>query len=43
LREDLGQATPRADIPLDEIGHPLLAKAAEQLTDDETPMSTSRP
>ena len=37
LREDLGRAIPRADAPLDEIEHPLLIKAAEQFTDDETP------
>ena len=37
LREDLGQAIPCADTPLDEIEHPLLVKAAEQFTDDETP------
>ena len=37
LREDLRQAVPRADTPLDEIEHPLLVKAAEHLTDDETP------
>jgi hypothetical protein len=37
LREDLGQAIPRADTPLDEIEHPLLVKAVEQFTDDETP------
>lgn len=37
LRDDLGQAIPRADTPLDEIEHPLLGKAAEQFTDDETP------
>jgi hypothetical protein len=37
LREDLGQAIPRADTPLDESEHPLLVKAAEQFADDETP------
>jgi hypothetical protein len=37
LREDLGQAIPRADTPLDEIEHPLLVKAAEQFANDETP------
>ena len=37
LREDLGQAIPRADTPLDEIEHPLLVKGAEQFADDETP------
>jgi hypothetical protein len=37
LREDLGQAIPRADTPLDEIEHPLLVKAVEQFADDETP------
>ncbi|HEX6519132.1 MAG TPA: hypothetical protein VF070_03845 [Streptosporangiaceae bacterium] len=37
LREDLGQAIPHVDIPLDEIGHPLLVKAAGQLGDGEAP------
>ena len=37
LREDLGQALPHADTPLDEVSHPLLAKAAEQFADDQTP------
>ena len=37
LRDDLGQAIPRADTPLDEIEHPLLAKAVGQFTGDETP------
>jgi hypothetical protein len=37
LREDLQQAIPRADTPLNEIGHPLLAKAGEQFADDGTP------
>lgn len=37
LREDLGQAIPRVDTPLDEIGHPLLVKAAGQFGDGETP------
>jgi hypothetical protein len=37
LREDLGQAIPRADTPLDEIEHPLLVKAIEQFAGDATP------
>src|SRR6201995_1841915 len=37
LRDDLGQAVPRADTPLDEIEHPLLVKAVGQFTSDETP------
>ena len=37
LREDLGLAVPRIDRPLDEIAHPLLAKAAERFADDQTP------
>ena len=37
LREDLGQAIPRADTPLDEVPHPLLAKASERFADDSTP------
>jgi hypothetical protein len=30
LREDLGQAVPPADTPLDEVPHPLVAKASER-------------
>jgi hypothetical protein len=37
LREDLGQAVPPADTPLDEVPHPLLAKASERFADDGTP------
>src|SRR5450756_861314 len=37
LREDLGLAVPRVDVPLDETAHPLLAKAAERFADDRTP------
>jgi hypothetical protein len=37
LREDLGQAVPYADLPLDEIGHLLLDKATERFADDRTP------
>ena len=37
LRDDLGQAVPRADTPLDEIEHPLLVKAVGQFTSHETP------
>jgi hypothetical protein len=37
LREDLGQPIPRADTPLDEVPHPLLAKASERFADDSTP------
>ena len=37
LREDLAQALPRADTPLDEIAHPLLAKAGERFANDQTP------
>jgi hypothetical protein len=37
LRDDLGQAIPRADTPLDEIEHPLLVKAVGQFSGDETP------
>jgi hypothetical protein len=36
LREDLGQAVPPADTPLDEVPHPLLAKASERFADDGT-------
>jgi hypothetical protein len=37
LREDLALPTPRADTPLDEIAHPLLAKATERFADGQTP------
>ena len=37
LREDLALAVPRADTPLEEISHPLLAKATERFADDQTP------
>jgi hypothetical protein len=37
LREDLAMAVPRADTPLEEISHPLLAKATERFADDQTP------
>jgi hypothetical protein len=37
LREDLMQAVPPADTPLDEVPHPLLAKASERFADDGTP------
>jgi hypothetical protein len=37
LREDLGLPVPRVYTPLDEISHPLLAKAAERFADEQTP------
>jgi len=37
LREDLGQTVPPADTPLDEVPHPLLAKASERFADESTP------
>ena len=37
LREDLGRAVPPADTPLDEVPHPLLAKARERFADDGAP------
>jgi hypothetical protein len=37
LREDLALPVPRVDTLLEEIGHPLLAKAAERFGDDRTP------
>jgi hypothetical protein len=39
LREDLALTVPRADTPLEEISHPLLAKAKanERFADDQTP------
>jgi len=37
LREDLALPAPRVDAPLEEISHPLLAKAAERFADDQTP------
>jgi hypothetical protein len=37
LREDLELPVPPARVPLDEIGHPLLRKAAEQFAAEDTP------
>jgi len=37
LPEDLALAVPRADTSLEEIGHPLLARATERFADDQTP------
>jgi hypothetical protein len=37
LREDLALTVPRADTALEEISHPLLAKATERFADDQTP------
>jgi hypothetical protein len=37
LREDLALPVPRVDTPLDEITHPLLAKATERFADGQTP------
>jgi hypothetical protein len=37
LREDLALPVPPVNTPLDEITHPLLAKATERVADDETP------
>jgi hypothetical protein len=34
LREDLQEPVPPADTPLEEVPHPLLAKASEQFADD---------
>jgi hypothetical protein len=35
LREDLDLPVPVVTVPLDEIHHPILAKAAEQFTAEE--------
>lgn len=37
LREDLALTVPRTDTPLEEISHPLLARATERFADDQTP------
>jgi hypothetical protein len=37
LREDLGLPVPSAQVPLDEIDHPLLRKAQEQFAAGDTP------
>jgi hypothetical protein len=42
LRKDLALAVPRVDTPLEEISHPLLAKATERFADDQTPHETDR-
>ncbi len=34
LREDLTLTVPRADTPLEEISHPLLARATARFADD---------
>ncbi|MBT3166944.1 hypothetical protein HTV80_28175 [Streptomyces sp. Vc74B-19] len=36
LREDLGRPLPPVTVPLDEIDHPILAKAGEQFADSDT-------
>ncbi len=36
LREDLELPVPAVTVPLEEIEHPILAKAAEQFTDADT-------
>lgn len=36
LREDLHLPLPTARVPLDEIDHPILKKAAEQFTSPDT-------
>jgi hypothetical protein len=36
LREDLHLAVPPVTAPLDEVDHPLLAKASEQFSDEDT-------
>ncbi|MFE1925094.1 hypothetical protein ACFW91_21280 [Streptomyces asoensis] len=35
LREDLCLAVPPVTVPLDEIDHPVLAKASEQFADED--------
>jgi hypothetical protein len=41
LREDLHLQLPPASTPLDQVDHPLLAKAGEQFADPDTvPVST---
>ncbi len=37
LREDLALAVPGVGTPLEEVGHPLLARASERLADDQAP------
>jgi hypothetical protein len=37
LREDLALTVPRADTPLEDVSHPLLARATERFADDQTP------
>jgi len=37
LRDDLSLPVPSAQIPLDQVQHPLLHKAAEQFSDSDTP------
>jgi hypothetical protein len=35
LREDLGLPVPRVDVPLEEVAHPLLAKAGERFVGEQ--------
>jgi len=35
LREDLGLAVPLVDVPLEELAHPLLAKAGERFVGEQ--------
>ena len=37
LREDLGLAVPRVDVLLEDVAHPLLAKAAERFAGERAP------
>lgn len=43
LREDLGLGLPvlSAQVPLDEVDHPLLRKAQEQFTAGDTPSGSA--
>jgi hypothetical protein len=35
LREDLGLSIPRVGVPLEEVAHPLLAKASERFVGEQ--------
>jgi hypothetical protein len=37
LHEDLELAVPRVDVPLEDVAHPLLVKAAERFAGEQAP------
>lgn len=37
IRDDLGLAVPRVDVPLEGLAHPLLAKVVERIAGEQAP------